>query len=60
MHTICASEKQNMQDNICLIQKEIQILLKKQTGTVFYVLFCKITKKMNTVSVKQQSMPLTL
>lgn len=29
-------------------------------GTYFYVLLCKITKKMNTVSVKQQSMPLTL
>lgn len=59
MHTICASEKQNMQDNICLTQKEIQILLKKK-GTFFNVLFYKITKKMNTVSVKQQSMLLTL
>lgn len=60
MHTICASEKQNMQDNICLTQTEIQILLKEQMGTLFYVLFCKITKKMNTVSAKQESMPLTV
>lgn len=58
MHTICASEKQNMQDNICLTQREIQILLKEQMGTLFYVLFCKITKKMNILSAEQQSMPL--
>lgn len=58
MHTICASEEQNMQDNICLTQREIQILLKEQMGTLFYVLFCKITKKMNTLSAEQQSMPL--
>lgn len=60
MHTICASEKQNMQDNVCLTQREIQILLKEQMGTLFYVLFCKITKKTSTISAKQQSMPLTV
>lgn len=57
MHTICASEKQNMQDNICFTQREIHVLLKEQMGTLFYVLFCQITKKMNTIFAKQQLMP---
>lgn len=45
MHAICASEKQNMQDNICLTQNEIQILIKNKWEPIF--MFCFENNKEN-------------